>query len=71
MSKLTQTQPLPAVETMADLVARDPSRCYHHKTLGRVDSKAIAEAIVAKAEKRGGLRDLWENLDQLLRERPL
>ena len=71
MSKLTQTQPLPAVETMADLVAKDPARIYHHKRMERIDSKAIAEAIVAKAEKRGGLRDLWENLDQLLRERPL
>jgi hypothetical protein len=68
VSKLTQTQPLPAVKTMADLVARDPSRCYH-KTLGRVDSKAIAEAIVAKAEKRGGLRDLWDNVMGLLSER--
>ena len=30
-STLTETQPLPAVETMAELVARDPARCYHHQ----------------------------------------
>ena len=71
MTKLTETQPLPAVETMADLVARDPSRCYHHKRMERIDSRAIAEAIVAKAEKRGGLRDLRENVMALLAERPL
>ena len=71
MSKLTETQPLPIPETMADLVHRDPARCYHHKRMERIDSKAIAEAIVAKAEKNGGLRDLWDNLDQLLKERPL
>ena len=28
---LRETQPLPAVETMADLVARDPARVYHHQ----------------------------------------
>lgn len=71
MSKLTETQPLPIPETMADLVHRDPARVYYHKRMERIDSKAIAEAIVAKAEKNGGLRDLWDNLDQLLKERPL
>jgi hypothetical protein len=71
MSKLAKTQTLPAVESMADLVHRDPARIYHHKRMDRVDSKAIAEAIVRKAESRGGLRDLWDNLEQLLKERPL
>jgi hypothetical protein len=71
MSKLAETQPLPAVETMADLVAKDPARVYHHKRMERIDSKAIAEAIVARAEKNGGLRDLWDNLDRLMKERPL
>ena len=28
---LVETQTLPAVETMADLVARDPARIYHHR----------------------------------------
>ena len=31
-SDLTDTQPLPSVETMADLVATDPARYYSHRT---------------------------------------
>ena len=31
-SDLTDTQPLPRVETMADLVATDPARYYSHRT---------------------------------------
>jgi hypothetical protein len=30
--QLAQTQPLPSVETMADLVATDPARYYSHRT---------------------------------------
>ena len=32
MSNLKRTQPLPTVESMADLVARDPARYYGHRT---------------------------------------
>ena len=30
--QLSKTQPLPVVETISDLVQRDPERCYHYRT---------------------------------------
>jgi hypothetical protein len=42
--------------------------------LWRVDDvrAAIAEAIVAKAERKpGGVRELWDAVDELLKARPL
>jgi hypothetical protein len=70
--QLTETQALPVVESMADLVSRDPAHVYHQKRMERVDSKAIAEAIVAKAERKpGGVRELWDAVDKLLKARPL
>ena len=36
-STLTETQLLPAVETMAGLVARDPARVYHQRRVERIE----------------------------------
>ena len=58
---LTETQPLPAVESIADLVKRYPIGCYHHRT--RVERIEIPPTRPAREWRREGLERLLSDIN--------
>ena len=57
--QLSETQPLPAVETIADLVHRDPEHVYHQRT--RID-RVIPMHQPARQWRKAGLERLLRDV---------